>query len=88
MSTSKEQEVTLMKLYNVKNINGFFEAVRKCKGDVNARVNTQTINLKDNIVTYSNIFQTAASDAGIPVLDLSTEYAEDTAKLLAFAING
>lgn len=77
-----------MKLYNVKNINGFFEAVKGCKGNVNVVVNEEIINLKDNIKTYSNIFTTATNESGIPVLDIKTECSEDTARFLRFAING
>ena len=77
-----------MKLYNVKNINGFFEAVKGCKGDINVVVNEEMINLKDNIKTYTNIFSTVAKDNGIPELDIKTEYSEDAAKLLRFAIRG
>lgn len=77
-----------MKLYNVKNINGFFEAVKGCKGKVNVVVNEETVNLKDNIKTYKNIFTATTSDSGIPELNIKTEHSEDAAKLLRFAIRG
>lgn len=77
-----------MKLYNIKNINRFFEAVKECKGDVNMVLPDEVVNLKNDVKTYSNIFSNITASEGIPELDIRTDCSEDTVKLLRFAIAG
>ncbi|MCF0229807.1 MAG: hypothetical protein HUJ76_08985 [Parasporobacterium sp.] len=77
-----------MKLFNVKNIDGLFNTIQDCTGNVNVVLRDKVINLKDDIKTYSNIFSTLSSGSGIEELNLTTENTEDTARLLKFAIRG
>lgn len=77
-----------MKLFNVKNINGFFEIVKSCKGDITLTANNQVFNLKDNINTYTNLFTALAPASGIPEINIETKNSEDMRKLLTFAIRG
>ena len=76
-----------MKLYNVKDVKGLFEAVNNCEGRVEMVLPSQNINLNNN-KEMTEILCEMAPDEGIREIELRTEKQEDVYKLLHFAMRG
>lgn len=73
-----------MKFHNIKNIDGFFDAVDKCEGVVElVTAEGDRLNLKSQltkIIAYANVF----SGGKIPEMEILTSNPEDMAKLIDF----
>lgn len=76
-----------MKLYNVKDVKGLFDAVNNCEGSVEMVLPSQNINLNHNR-EMSEILCEIASEEGIREIELKAEKKEDIYKLLHFAMRG
>ena len=76
-----------MKLYNLKDINGFFDIVNTCKGKVFiVSSEGDRLNLKSTLTQYiafSNLF----SNPDIAELELEVENSDDIKRFLDFMIN-
>lgn len=76
-----------MKLYNLKDINGFFDIVNTCKGKVFiVSSEGDRLNLKSTLTQYiafSNLF----SNPDIAELELEVENSDDAKRFLNFMIN-
>lgn len=76
-----------MKLYNLKDINGFFDIVNSCKGKVFiVSSEGDRLNLKSTLTQYiafSNLF----SNPDIAELELEVENSDDAKRFLNFMIN-
>jgi hypothetical protein len=77
-----------MKVYNISNVERFFEVVDQCKGRVELVTGEgDRLNLKSKLSQYvslANIF----SNGEIPELEIVAAEPEDVERLTAFLING
>ena len=78
-----------MKLFNIKNIDGFFKAVDKCKGQVWLVTNEgDRLNLKSKLSQFVSLANIFTNGAEIPELELVASEPEDIERLMNFMING
>lgn len=82
------REEMIMKLENIKDIDGFFKVIDSCKGRVELVTDEgDRLNLKSKLTQYvslANIF----SGGEIPKMELLASEPEDVEKLMNFMING
>lgn len=77
-----------MKLCNVRDINGLFEAIGKCKGRVDLVGKDVTLNLKSELAKYF-AFTKLCSDKGVvDELELMVYDPDDVKTLMSFMISG
>ena len=76
-----------MKLYNVKDVKGLFEAVNDCEGSIEMVLPSQNINLNNN-EELSEVLCEIAAEEGIREIEIRAEKKEDVFKLLSFALRG
>ena len=78
-----------MKFHNVKNLEGFFDAVNKCTGDV--KLITQEgdcLNLKSTLCQYVSFAKIMAAGNEVPEIEIIASNKEDIDRLLHFMITG
>lgn len=77
-----------MKLNNVKDLDGFFKMIDKCKGRVEL-VTTEgdRINLKSKLSQYV-AFSNLMSDVNIPEMEILVSNSDDVSLLVSYMING
>lgn len=77
-----------MKIYDVKDVDGFFKVIDSCKGKVELVTGEgDRLNLKSKLSQYvalANVF----GNAEIPEMEVVAYEAEDTKKLLDFMMEG
>ena len=74
-----------MKLFNIKNIDGFFEAVDKCSGQVWLVTNEgDRLNLKSKLSQFISLAELFSSGHKVPELDVICSEPGDYDKLLQF----
>ena len=76
-----------MKLYNVKDVKGLFDAVNNCEGSVEMVLPSQNIALNGNAI-FEEVLCEIAKDDGIREMEIQVENREDMYKLLHFAMRG
>ena len=76
-----------MKLYNVKDVKGLFDAVNNCEGSVEMVLPSQNIDLNRNGIMEEVLCEIARED-GIREMEIQVEKKEDIYKLLYFAMRG
>ena len=76
-----------MKLYNVKDVKGLFDAVNNCEGSIEMVLPSQNINLNNN-EELSEILSEIAPEKGFREIEIRAEKQEDVFKLLRFAMRG
>lgn len=77
-----------MTLENVSNIEGLFEIINKCKGNVElVSEEGDRINLKSRLAQYLSLAG-VFSNGYVRQLELSIEDAEDRDRILAFVMSG
>lgn len=78
-----------MKFYNISDIDGFFEEVGRCKGQVLlVSEEGDRLNLKSKlarVIAYANVF---SKDGEIPEMEILTSEPDDMRKLMDFVITG
>ena len=74
-----------MKLYNVKNVKGFFETVNDCEGRVDMVLPSKNINL-NNADELSDVITQVMPEEGIREIEIRAEKKEDIYRLLHFAM--
>ena len=76
-----------MKFFNITDIDGFFEAIDKCKGHVElVTPEGDRLNLKSHlsrVLAYANVF----SDGSIPEMEILTSDPADMQNLLGYIIH-
>lgn len=81
-------KINSMKIQNIKNIDGFFEVIDKCKGRVELVTGEgDRLNLKSKLSQYvalANVF----SNGEIPELEIVAYEPDDAALLLNFMMKG
>lgn len=76
-----------MKLYNVKDLDGFFKAVDKCKGRVELVTSEgDRLNLKSKLCQYVS-FAKVVNGGEIDEIEIVASDPEDVAVLINFMIN-
>ncbi len=76
-----------MKVQNIKNIDGFFEVINKCKGRVEMVTNEgDCLNLKSRMTQYVSLARLFANDI-IPEIELVAYEPEDVKLLINFMIS-
>lgn len=76
-----------MKIYNIKDIEGFFEAINHCKGRIELVTNEgDRINLKSKLAQYFSLAEIFSGGDKIPEMEILTSCAEDTARLVDYLI--
>lgn len=73
----------IMKLNNVRDIEGLFRVIDQCKGKVELVGDDIRINLKSKLSQYFSLAK-LFSDGEIPEMELRTEYGEDARRLMEF----
>lgn len=74
-----------MKIYNVKDVDGFFKVIDSCKGKVELITGEgDRLNLKSKLCQFVSLTTLLKSDVEIPELELVAYEAEDTDKLIKF----
>ena len=74
-----------MKLFNIKNIEGFFAAVDKCQGQVFLVTNEgDRLNLKSKLSQYISLAELFSDGKKVPELDVVCTEKDDYDKLLQF----
>jgi hypothetical protein len=73
----------IMKLNNVRDIEGLFRVIDQCKGKVELIGDDIRINLKSKLSQYFSLAK-LFSDGEIPEMELKTEYGEDARRLMEF----
>lgn len=76
-----------MKLYNITNVDKFFEVVDSCKDKIELVGPDLRLNLKSKLSQYVS-FAKLFSDGKISEMEILTYNQEDTNKMLSFMING
>ncbi len=76
-----------MKLYNVKNVKGLFDAVQNCEGRVEMVLPSQNISLNNNN-ELSEVICQVMPEEGIREIEITAEKKEDIYRLLHFAMRG
>ena len=73
-----------MKITNIADINGFFEQVKKCRGNVYLHTNEgDKLNLKSKLTQYV-AFSSLFNECKIKDMNLSFEYHEDIKSMLHY----
>ncbi len=74
-----------MKIYNVKDVDGFFKLVDSCVGKVELITSEgDRLNLKSKLCQYVSLTTLLKTDAEIPELEIVAYEPEDTEKLIQF----
>lgn len=74
-----------MKIYNVKDVDGFFKVIDSCKGKVELITGEgDRLNLKSKLCQFVSLTTLLKSDVEIPELELLAYEPEDTDKLIKF----
>ena len=73
----------IMKLNNVRDIEGLFRVIDQCKGQVELVGDDIRINLKSKLSQYFSLAK-LFSDGEIPEMERKTEYGEDARRLMEF----
>ena len=74
-----------MKIYNVKDVEGFFKVIDSCKGRVELITSEgDRLNLKSKLCQYVSLTGILNSAVEIPELELVAYEHEDTEKLIKF----
>lgn len=78
-----------MKFYNLntENLEGFFDVVKTCKGDVYLENEDIKLNLKSQMCKYIAFAKLCSADAEIPELHISVTSQEDLPTLMKFMQN-
>lgn len=78
-----------MKFYNLnaENLEGFFDVVKTCKGDVYLENEDIKLNLKSQLCKYIAFTKLCAADSEIPELHISVTNQEDLPVLMKFMQN-
>ena len=85
---SAEERSKVMKLTNIKDVDGFFKVIDQCKGKVYLVTGEgDRLNLKSKLTQYVSLAQ-IFSGGEIPEMDLMVSEPEDLAKLMDFTIKG
>lgn len=78
-----------MKFYDIKDIDGFFAILDKCKGNVYLETGEgDRLNLKSKLSQYVSFARIAAGDGTIPEMEIKADEAENVKMLMDFCING
>ena len=78
-----------MKFYGIKDIDGFFDIISKCKGTVELVTSDgDRLNLKSRLCQYISFARIVAGDNSIPEMEIIASDGEDRAKLLLFMMEG
>lgn len=74
-----------MKIYNIKDVDGFFKVIDSCKGKVELITGEgDRLNLKSKLCQFVSLTTVLKSDVEIPEMELVAYEAEDTDKLIKF----
>ena len=74
-----------MKIYNVKDVDGFFKLIDSCEGKVELITSEgDRLNLKSKLCQYVSLTSLLHSAVEIPELELVAYEAADTEKLIRF----
>lgn len=74
-----------MKIYNVKDVEGFFKVIDSCKGKVELITSEgDRLNLKSKLCQYVSLTEILHSAVEIPELEVVAYEHEDTEKLIHF----
>ena len=74
-----------MKIYNISNVEGFFEVIDSCEGKVELITSEgDRLNLKSKLCQYVSLTGLLNSAVEIPELELVAYEAADTEKLIKF----
>ena len=74
-----------MKIYNIKDVDGFFKVIDSCKGRVELITSEgDRLNLKSKLCQYVSLTGILNSAVEIPELELVAYEHEDTEKLIKF----
>ncbi len=74
-----------MKIYNVKDVDGFFKVIDSCEGKVELITSEgDRLNLKSKLCQYVSLTSLLNSAVEIPELELVAYEAADTEKLIRF----
>lgn len=74
-----------MKIYNVKDVDGFFKVVDSCEGKVELITGEgDRLNLKSKLCQYVSLTSLLNSDVEIPELEVVAYEPADTEKLIKF----
>ena len=74
-----------MKFYGIKDIEGFFEEVRKCKGTVELVTSDgDRLNLKSRLCQYISFAKIVAGENSIPEMEIVASDVDDRMRLLLF----
>ncbi len=74
-----------MKIYNIKDVDGFFKVIDSCKGKVELLTGEgDRLNLKSKLCQFVSLTTLLKSDVEIPELELVAYEPEDTEKLMKF----
>lgn len=78
-----------MKFYNLnaENLEGFFDVVKTCKGDVYLENEDLKLNLKSQMCKYIAFAKLCSADSEIPELQISVTNKEDLPVLMKFMQN-
>lgn len=77
-----------LKLYNVRDLEGFFNAVDKCNGSVELVTDEgDRLNLKSNLCKYISFAEIFSGGDVIPEMDIVCSNKEDVSTLMNFMIN-
>ncbi len=76
-----------MKVYNITDIEGFFEAINKCKGKVELVTSEgDRINLKSKLAQYFSLAEIFSGGDKIPEMEILASNAEDIARILKYLV--
>lgn len=74
-----------MKIYNVKDVEGFFKVIDACKGKVELITSEgDRLNLKSKLCQYVSLTELLNSAVNIPELEVVAYEHEDTDRLIQF----
>ncbi len=74
-----------MKIYNIKNIDGFFKVIDSCEGRVDLVTSEgDRLNLKSKLSQFVSLSSMLQSDVQIPELEIVAYEPADTEKLFNF----
>ena len=78
-----------MKFYNIKDLNGFFEAVDRCEGKVELVTSEgDRLNLKSKLSQYVSFANLMSRGKDIPEMEIVAYNPDDVQELMKFMING
>ena len=74
-----------MKFYGIKDIEGFFNEIKNCKGTVELITSDgDRLNLKSRLCQYISFAKIVAGDNSIPEMEIVASDVEDRIRLLGF----